>query len=74
MPFAATQANSPHVQSEATKENTFIECIQHIRQQVHDILDRANAKYKQQHDQNRVQQNFQVGDKVWLHLDRKSVV
>jgi hypothetical protein len=32
MPFAATQADSAHVQSEADKENNFIECIQHIRQ------------------------------------------
>jgi hypothetical protein len=47
MPFAATQADSTHVQSEADKENNFIEHIQHIHQQVHDILDRANAKYKQ---------------------------
>jgi hypothetical protein len=47
MPFAATRADSTHVQSEADKENNFIECIQHIHQQVHDILDRANAKYKQ---------------------------
>jgi hypothetical protein len=44
MPFAATRADSTHVQSEADKANIFIECIQYIRQQVHDILDRANAK------------------------------
>jgi hypothetical protein len=46
MPFVATQEDSAHVQSEADKENSFIEHIQHIFQQVHDILDRANAKYK----------------------------
>ena len=51
MPFAATQADSSHVQSEDDKENNFIKRIQHIRQQVHDILDRANVKYKQRHDQ-----------------------
>jgi hypothetical protein len=71
MPFAATQADSAHVQSEADKANNFIERIQHIRQQVHDILDRANAKYKQRHDQHRVPHNFQVGDKVWLHLQKE---
>jgi hypothetical protein len=32
MPFAATQADSTHVQSEADKENNFIERIQHIHQ------------------------------------------
>ena len=58
MPFVATQADSAHVQSEADKANNFIERIQHIHQQVHDILDRANAKYKKQHDQHRVPYNF----------------
>jgi hypothetical protein len=48
--------------------NSFIE---HIRQKVHDILDRANAKYKQWHDQHQVQHNFQVGDKMWLHLQKE---
>jgi hypothetical protein len=32
MPFAATQADSTHVQSEVAKENNFIEGIQHILQ------------------------------------------
>jgi hypothetical protein len=71
MPFVATQEDSTHVQSEADKENNFIECIQHIRQQVHDILDRAIAKYKQRHYQHQVLHNFQVGDKVWLHLQKE---
>ena len=71
MPFAATQADSAHVQSEADKVKNFIERIQHIRQQVHDILDKANAKYKQQHDQHRVPHNFQVGEKVWLHFQKE---
>jgi hypothetical protein len=71
MPFAATWEDSTHVQSEGNKENKFIERIQHIRQQVHDILDRANAKYKQLHDQHQVPHNFQVGDNVWLHLQKE---
>jgi hypothetical protein len=44
IPFAATQAYLSHVQSEDSKANNFIECIQHIRQQVHDILNKSNAK------------------------------
>ena len=32
MPFAASQANSTHIQSEVFKANNFIECIQHIHQ------------------------------------------
>ena len=71
MPFAATQADSAHVQFEVDKASSFIERIQHIGQHVHDILDRANAKYKQCHDQHRVPHNFQVGDKVWLHLQKE---
>jgi hypothetical protein len=71
MPFVATQEDSSHVQSEADKANNFIEHIQHIRQQVHDILYRANVKYKQRHDQHRMPHNFQVGDKVWLHLQKE---
>ena len=71
MPFAATQADSAHVQSEVDKANKFIEHIQHICHQVHDILDRANAKYKQQHDQHQVPHKFQVGNKVWLHLQKE---
>ena len=68
IPFVAAQADSFHVQSKVDKASSFIERIQHILQQVHDILDRANAKYKQYHDQHRGPHNFQVGDKVWLHL------
>ena len=71
MPFAATQVDSAHEQCKADKANKYIKRIQHIRQQVHDILDRANAKYKQRHDQHRVPHNFQVGDKVWLHLQKE---
>ena len=58
IPFAATQANSIHVQSKTDRANNFIECIQHICQQVHDILDKANAKYKQRHDQHWVPHKF----------------
>jgi len=32
MPFAATQADSAHIQSEVSKANNFIERIQHIHQ------------------------------------------
>jgi hypothetical protein len=71
MPFVATRADSAHVQSEADKENNFIEHIDQILQQVHDILDRANAKYKQRHDQHRVPHNFQGGDKLWIHLQKE---
>ena len=50
MLFATTQVDSAHVQSEVDRANNFIEHIQHIHQQVQDILDRPNAKYKQHND------------------------
>ena len=38
MPRATTQKESTHVLSEANKATIFIECIQRILQQVHNIL------------------------------------
>ena len=34
-------------------------------------MQKSNAKYKQCHDQHRVPHKFQVGDKVWLHLQKE---
>jgi hypothetical protein len=34
-------------------------------------LQKSNAKYKKRHDQHRVPHQFQVGDKVWLHLQKE---
>jgi hypothetical protein len=56
---------------EDDKPTWFIKWIQHICQQVQDILQKSNAKYKQHHDQHRVLHKFQVGDKVWLHLQKE---
>jgi hypothetical protein len=71
LPLATTQTYSYHVQYEAEKGTRFIEKIHHIRQHVHEILQKANAKYKQYHDQHRVPHKFQGGDKVWLHLQKE---
>jgi len=74
IPFAFTQVDSAYIQSEVDKANSFIERIQHICEKVHDILDRANAKYKQCHYQHQVSHKFQVGDKFWLHLHKEHLV
>jgi hypothetical protein len=71
LPLTTTKTYSSHVQFETDKATKFIEQIQHICQQVHEILQKANAKYKQLHDQHRVPHQFQVGDKVWLHLQKE---
>lgn len=69
--FVATQVDLAHVQSKAKRANNFIEHIQHTYQPVHDILEKANAKYKQSHEQHRMSYKFQVGDKFWLHLQKE---
>jgi hypothetical protein len=71
LPIASTQATSCQAHTEVEKATKFVERIQHIRQQVHDILEKANDKYKQRHDQHRVPHTYQVGDKVWLHLQKE---
>jgi hypothetical protein len=50
LPIASTQATSCRAQTKVEKATKFLERIQHIRQQVHDILEKSNAKYKQRHD------------------------
>jgi hypothetical protein len=38
LPIAATQEESSHAQTKVDRETKFVECIQHIQQQVHDIV------------------------------------
>jgi hypothetical protein len=71
LPLAVTSTDSTPSPTEADKATGFIERIQHIHQQVLDILQNSNDKYKQCHDQHRVPHKFQVGDKVWLHLHKE---
>jgi hypothetical protein len=44
--------------------------MHNLQEQVHDILEKANSNYKKQHDQHWVPHKFQVGEKVWLHLQK----
>jgi hypothetical protein len=71
LPLAVTSTDSSPAPNEVDKATRFIEQIQHIRQQVQDILQKSNDKYKQHHDQHWVSHKFQVGDKVWLHLQKE---
>ena len=71
LPLAVTSTDSSPTPTEDDKATQFIEKIQHIHQQVQDILQKSNDKYKQRHDQHRVPHKFQVGDKVWLHLQKE---
>ena len=70
LPLAVTSIDSSPAPTEDDKATRFIEGIQHILQQVQDILQNSNDKYTQHHDQHRVPHKFQVGDKVWFHLKK----
>jgi hypothetical protein len=71
IPLVVTSTNSNPVPTEVGKSTQFIERIQHIHQQVQDILQKSTDKYKQLHDQHRVPHKFQVGVKVWFHLQKE---
>jgi hypothetical protein len=60
LPLAATLTKSSLSPTEADKATWFIEWIQHICQQVQDILHKSNDKYKQHHDQHWVPHKFQI--------------
>jgi hypothetical protein len=71
LPLAVIPADSSPTQIEADKSTRFIEWIHHILQQVQDIQQKSNDKYKQQQDQHQVPHKFHVGDKVWFHLQKE---
>jgi hypothetical protein len=71
LPLAVTSTDSSPAPTKANKSIWFIERIQHICQQVQDILQKSNDKYKQRHDQHRVPHKFYVGKKIWFHLQKE---
>jgi hypothetical protein len=71
LPIVVAQEESSHTQIEADWETKFVDCIQHIQQRVPDIVQKSNSRYKQCHNQYPVPHKFQVGDKVWLHLQKE---
>jgi hypothetical protein len=74
LPLVATSTDSSPTPTEADKDTRFIERIQRIRQQAQNILQKSSAKYKQFHDQQQVPHKFQVDDKVWLQLQKESLI
>jgi hypothetical protein len=71
LPLSTTQTDSSPYQSVIDKDTRFIEIIHHIHEQVQYILQKSNANYKQRRDQHMVPHQFQVGDKVWLHMQKE---
>jgi hypothetical protein len=74
LPLMVTSADSSPAPTEAKKSTRFIEWIKNIRKHVQYILQKSNDKYKQRHDQHRVPHKFQVGEKVWLHLQKECLI
>jgi len=56
--------------SDVDKEARFIEQIQEIHQAVQEQLERSQAKYKARHDKHQMEHSFQVGDQVWLYINK----
>lgn len=66
------QSSSPlNGDKEVDKAEKFIDNIRHLQQQVYEILEQSNQKYKERHDKHRTPHQFQVGDKVWLHFQKE---
>ena len=56
---------------DADKDLNFIQRIQAVQQAVQEQLEKSQEKYKSRHDKHRVDHQFQVGDRVWLHITKE---
>ena len=68
--FAFSKVIEVDGHSDADKATKFIEQIQEIHQAVQEQVERSQAKYKARHDEHRMEHNFQVGDQVWLYINK----
>ena len=57
--------------SDVDKAKRFIKQIQLVHQIVQGQLENSQSKYKVRHDKHRIDHDFQVGDKVWLHISKE---
>jgi hypothetical protein len=57
-----------NIDKEVDKAEKIIDNIKHLQQQVHEILEQSNQKYKERHHKHITPQHFWICDKVWLHL------
>jgi hypothetical protein len=49
----------------------FIQRIQKVHQVVSEQLEKSQTQYKAHHDKQRVDHQFQVGDRVWIHINKE---
>lgn len=52
------------------KEQKYIHQIHMIHWIMQEKLEKSQAQYKARHDKHQVDHQFQVGDKVWLHISK----
>jgi hypothetical protein len=58
-------------QYDIDRAEKFIEQIQSIHQVVQEQLEKSQAKYKARHDKHRIDHSFEVGDEVWLYINKE---
>jgi len=56
--------------NDVEKATRFIEQIQEMHQEVHEQLEKSQANYKARHDKQQMEHYFQVGDQVWLYMNK----
>ena len=56
---------------DADKALKFVQRIQAVQRVVQEQLEKSQEKYKSRHDKRRVDHQFQVGDRVWLHITKE---
>ena len=57
--------------SNEDRARKFIQRIQQVHQAIKEQLEKIKAQYKARHDKHRVDHQFQVGDQVWLHINKE---
>ena len=60
----------PYNNSDVDKATRFIEKIQEIHQAVQEQMEKSQAKDKARHDKHEMEHSFQVGDQVWLYINK----
>jgi hypothetical protein len=53
------------------KAHKFIQRIQQVHQEITKHLEKIQEQYKARHDKHKVDHQFEVGDRVWLHISRE---
>jgi hypothetical protein len=60
-------------QDDTYKAKRFIQNIQQVHQAIQEQFEKSQAKYKENRDKNQVDHQFEVGDQVWLHINKDRI-